>query len=109
MYNYEVFKNPDDLLPLGFIMEEEETSDRVRWIWYRKKIDFGNKGYYIVITVTYERTITDYAAVSYKENVTDTFENFTVALHNEDGEQLATNKPKITRLEELDSIDFLFS
>jgi hypothetical protein len=105
----ELFKKPDALLPLGFIVEEEATSDLVRWVWYRKQIDFGNTGFYIVITVTYERTIPDYVGVSYAENVNDYFENLTVAFYDENDELLAKNKPQIKRLEELNDINILFN
>ena len=66
--NYKEWTNPDKLLSWGFEKEEEHSTDSVRWVCYKKRIDIGTSDMYFEIVITYELTIHDSPTATYSEN-----------------------------------------
>jgi hypothetical protein len=107
--NTEIFNNPDVLLEKGFSIEEENTSDSVRWVYFRRTIPIKKTGYQLVVVITYLLSISDTLNVKYTDNLYYSFEKAECILRAEDGTEIFTITPEINSLSDLDKLDNFFN
>ena len=106
---HDIFADRDQLLKLGFEQEEEPTSDSSRWVWYKKIIPVSSSGYYLQIIVTYLLSISDNPYAKGLDNFHYYFETLSLAFCDDEDNILATLKPTITCIEDLDSLNVMLA
>lgn len=64
----QVEREPDYLLEKGYVRQEQETTDVVRWVWYEKVLESAASQVRLVVQVEFELAIHDDWAASYEDN-----------------------------------------
>ncbi len=105
----EFLTNIKGFLKIGFELEEQSTTESIRWVKLTKQILIRNTGFKFIFEVVYELSISDSPTATYEENHHYFFEGIKCFLEDEEGERVFTTTPKIETINDFKILEHIFS